>query len=133
MPRFSDVPKMVLGPLTAAEADWYRAPAGNVVRANRRASGDLDRSTRGEFDKRERTIPWCGGRAASARHSPACFILGLGCTPGVQGTEGRAGAGITRARGGRQFKGRPRQWDELQHMLLPARRYDLVREASAAG
>jgi len=49
--------------------------------------------------------------------------LGLGWYPQVQHPRVPAGAGASPARGGSKFNKPPRQVDELQHMLLPARRY----------
>jgi len=55
------------------------------------------------------------------------FILGLGWYPqGFKAPEGTVpAAGVTRAAAEGKFKAGLSKWDELQHMLLPARRYDL--------
>ena len=129
MPRFSDVPKMVLGPLDGRpEADWYRAPAGKwscaQIVEHLAISIEYSGAT---FDKRRAHDPMVRRPRRFSETLAGVFILGLGWYPqGFKAPEGTVPApGITRAAAEGKFKAGLARWDELQHMLLPARRYDL--------
>ncbi len=127
--RFINVPKMVLGPLDGRpEADWYRAPAGkwSCAQIVEHLAISLEYSA-ATFDKRRAYDPMVRRPRRFIEKLGSAVILGLGWyQQGFKAPEGTVPVpSVTRAAAEAKFRAGLAKWDELQHMLLPARRYDL--------
>ncbi len=127
--RFADVPKMVLAPLDGRpEADWYRAPAGKWTCAQivEHLAISLEYSAV-TFDKRRAHDSMVRRPRRFMERLGSAVILGLGWYPqGFKAPEGTVpAANVTSAAAESKFRAGFTKWQELEHMLLPARRFDL--------
>src|SRR5258708_7755204 len=124
--RFADVPKMVLAPLDGRpEADWYRAPAGKWTCAQivEHLAISLEYSAV-TFDKRRAHDSMVRRPRRFMERLGSAVILGLGWYPqGFKAPEGTVpAANVTSPAAEAKFRAGLTNWQELQHMLLPARR-----------
>src|SRR5260370_20865519 len=127
--RFADVPKMVLAPLDGRpEADWYRAPAGKWTCAEivEHLAISLE-SSAVTFDKRRAHDSMVRRPRRFIEKLGSAVILGLGWYPqGFKAPEGTVpAANVTSAAAESKFRAGFTKWQELEHMLLPARRFGL--------
>src|SRR5258708_24910233 len=127
--RFADVPKMVLAPLDGRpEADWYRAPAGKWTCAQivEHLAIALEYSAV-TCDKRRAHDSMVRRPRRFMERLGSAVILGLGWYPqGFKAPEGTVpAANVTSAAAESKFRAGFTKWQELEHMLLPARRFDL--------
>jgi hypothetical protein len=119
----------VLGLLAGRpSADWYRAPPGKWTPAqivehlalgmNGSAEKFGERRARGPMARRRRTL---------TQKLASLFILGLEWYPqGFKAPEGtRPGEEVTRESAEAHFRAGIAKWQELERLLLPARRHDL--------
>src|SRR5258708_22482110 len=123
--RFADVPKMVLAPLDGRpEADWYRAPAGKWTCAQivEHLAISLEYSAV-TFDKRRAHDSMVRRPRRFMERLGSAVILGLGWYPqGFKAPEGTVpAANVTSAAAESKFRAGFTKWQELPHMLLPAR------------
>ena len=127
--RFADLASVVLGPLAGRpEADWYRAPAGKWTSAQivEHLAISIEYSA-ATFEKRRAHDPMTRRQRRLFEKLGSAVILGLGWYPqGFKAPEGTVpAANVTSAAAESKFRAGLAKWNELQHMLLPARRYDL--------
>ncbi|MGH7322489.1 MAG: DUF1569 domain-containing protein [Candidatus Rokuibacteriota bacterium] len=129
MTALADLPTIVLGPLAGRlDADWQRAPAGKWTPAQIVEHLAIGLTWSAEkFEQRRAHAPMVR-RPRSVLQQLASFVmLGLQWYPqGFKAPEGsRPGEGVTRGAAEAHFRTGFAKWEELQRLLLPARRADL--------
>ncbi|MBI1966518.1 MAG: DinB family protein [Gemmatimonadetes bacterium] len=128
-PLFADLPDVVLGPLAGRpDADWYHAPPGKWCPAQivEHLAIGLDSSSR-RFEERRAREPMVRRPRSPLARIAYFFIMRLGWVPGVfnapEGT--RPSDRPDRAAAERRFREGVARFQELERILLPARRNDL--------
>lgn len=128
-PSLAELAAIVLAPLEGRpDAAWQRAPAGKWTPAQIVEHLAIGLTWSGEkFEQRRAHAPMARRPRSVLEKLGSLVILGLEWYPrGFKAPEGsKPGERVTRAAAEAHFRAGLAQWEELQRLLLPARRGDL--------
>ena len=128
-PAFAELPDFVLGPLASrSDAEWHAAPAGkwNAAQIVEHLALGLEWSGKGFEDRRARD-PMTRRPRTLLERLANLLVMGLGVfPPGRKAPKASVPAAyVPRASAEAHFREGVTRFLELEHLLLPARRYDL--------
>jgi len=129
MSALTELSKLVLGPLEGrADADWYKAPPAKWTSAQIVEHLAIGLTWGAEkFEQRRAHDPMVRRPRTFTEKLASLLILGVHWYPqGFKAPEGsRPGDGVTRQQAEAHFRTGLAKWEELERLLLPARRDDL--------